>query len=400
MGNVFEYKEEYGWLTNICLNVTDACNLACRYCFVEQHPHYMTLDVAKQAVHFILDNLEKKNKKFGNNEKASITFFGGEPMLMWTEIIVPLTNYIKNNNYPIELSITTNGTLLNKERIKFFKENNFSMLLSADGNEYTQNYNRPCQNKNLQSFKLLEDNIPLILEAFPDITLRMTAYAPTIQETFNNYMYAIEKGFNNVFIAPDIRHEWTEEQITIMQQELDKIFMFITQCYLNEVNPIGFTTIDRMFKALIILSQGEKEIDISRSCHRCGLGTTFGSIGYDGSIYGCQEQASQEKNIFYIGNLSNGIDKNLHSRLLSTYSQKQRTVSNNINKCNKCSLRKICVGWTCPSTSWDLFHNFHVDSEIACLWREKICANCLVLSTILQDNQLFKDYFERKVLKS
>ena len=63
MEKEFEYKEEYGWLTNICLNVTDACNLACRYCFVEQHPHYMTLDVAKQAVHFILDNLEKKNKK-------------------------------------------------------------------------------------------------------------------------------------------------------------------------------------------------------------------------------------------------------------------------------------------------------------------------------------------------
>lgn len=35
MEKEFEYKEEYGWLANICLNVTDACNLACRYCFVE-----------------------------------------------------------------------------------------------------------------------------------------------------------------------------------------------------------------------------------------------------------------------------------------------------------------------------------------------------------------------------
>lgn len=144
MDKEFEYKEEYGWLTNICLNVTDACNLACRYCFVEQHPHYMTLDIAKQAVHFILDNLEKKNKKFNKNDRASITFFGGEPTLMWDEIIVPLTNYIKENEFPINLGMTTNGTLLNKEKISFLKEHNFSILLSADGNEYTQNFNRPC----------------------------------------------------------------------------------------------------------------------------------------------------------------------------------------------------------------------------------------------------------------
>ena len=39
----FEYKEVYKYLSNIMLCVTDACNLACRYCFVEQHPNYMTL---------------------------------------------------------------------------------------------------------------------------------------------------------------------------------------------------------------------------------------------------------------------------------------------------------------------------------------------------------------------
>ena len=41
----FEYKEKYKYPTKICLNLTDNCNLACRYCFVEQHPHYMTYDI-------------------------------------------------------------------------------------------------------------------------------------------------------------------------------------------------------------------------------------------------------------------------------------------------------------------------------------------------------------------
>ena len=27
-----QYQPHYAWLTNVCLNLTDACNLACRYC--------------------------------------------------------------------------------------------------------------------------------------------------------------------------------------------------------------------------------------------------------------------------------------------------------------------------------------------------------------------------------
>lgn len=30
-----EYKENYHLFTSICLNVTNDCNLKCRYCFVE-----------------------------------------------------------------------------------------------------------------------------------------------------------------------------------------------------------------------------------------------------------------------------------------------------------------------------------------------------------------------------
>ena len=70
MSKKFKYKEEYGWFTSACLNVTDACNLACRYCFVEQHPHYMTLETAKKCVDFLISNIDKRVKKFGEKRKG------------------------------------------------------------------------------------------------------------------------------------------------------------------------------------------------------------------------------------------------------------------------------------------------------------------------------------------
>jgi len=39
------------------LNVTDDCNLQCRYCFVQQQPHYMTLQTAKDIADWLYQNL-------------------------------------------------------------------------------------------------------------------------------------------------------------------------------------------------------------------------------------------------------------------------------------------------------------------------------------------------------
>ena len=94
----FEYKEEYRYPTSACLNVTDNCNLACRYCFVEQHPHYMSLQTAKDAIDYLENNYIYKKEHLGIDIPIHITFFGGEPMLMYNEIIVPLTEYVQTYN--------------------------------------------------------------------------------------------------------------------------------------------------------------------------------------------------------------------------------------------------------------------------------------------------------------
>lgn len=403
MEKEFEYKEEYSWLTSICLNVTDACNLACRYCFVEQHPHYMTLDTAKQAVHFILDNLEKKNKKFNRNDRASITYFGGEPTLMWDEIIVPLTNWIRENDFPIDLNMTTNGTLLNKERINFLKENNIFPLLSIDGDRETQEYNRPCHNSLQSSFDLIKKNIPILLEAFPNITFRSTIYAPTAHNTFKNYTFAIEQGFQNIFMMPNCRDEWTLEQKTTLKNELGKIFALIDWCYSNGLEPIAFSSIDDAYINMLkhdlqAYHHFIPELNIQRNFMRCGMGTTFGSIGYDGSIFGCQEQTSKSKNnIFYLGNIfTNQIETERHKTLLIEYNKKAISQCENIELCNKCSLRNVCFGFNCPSSSYDLSNNFTSSKEIDCLWHQWIFNNAILLNNkmVNENNQLFKQYLE------
>ena len=103
-------------ITSAMLIVTHACNLACRYCFVHQEPSRMTYDTAKRAAQFLLDNAE------GTNDIPSINFFGGEPLLMWDSIIKPLTLWLREEvKKPFELSMTSNGILLDDKKIDFMK---------------------------------------------------------------------------------------------------------------------------------------------------------------------------------------------------------------------------------------------------------------------------------------
>ena len=68
-------------MSHILLNLTDNCNLKCKYCFTHQHPRDMTLDIAKKAVLWLWEN------KDPFKEQIHVTFFGGEPMLKFEEII-------------------------------------------------------------------------------------------------------------------------------------------------------------------------------------------------------------------------------------------------------------------------------------------------------------------------
>ena len=373
----FEYKEKYKYPTKICLNLTDNCNLACRYCFVEQHPHYMTYDIAKQAVDFIISNREKKNSK----EKCYLNFFGGEPMLMWDEIIVPLTNYIRNNNLPINLAMTTNGTLLDEEKIQFLKNNKIFILLSLDGDSQTQNYNRPCRNNKLNSFDLVNKNIPSILKYLPETTCRTTIYAPTAKYLYDNFLYAGQSGFKSIYCAVDERHLWNENEIQELFLNLDKIFSFYDYCFEKNLEiPIDFRQMTKMFISIRkYCSNGCKPFyEKERTLKRCGLGTTLSSVGYDGKIYGCQEQTSKnDKNIFLIGDIYQGMDEERHSNLLKQYYYGHQIECKNKDLCNNCL--RFCERNTCSSTNLDINNDFLTRTEIVCLFDKYIFENCMIL---------------------
>lgn len=401
----FEYKREYQLFTEAVVNVTNACNLQCIYCFVEQQPEWITMETMKDIINLMAKNYEIKSELnlLKKNEKCLLYFFGGEPLLEYPTIKFSVE--YANKNYPnlFNFGITTNGTYLFKDRIDFFKENNFSILLSIDGDKITQDHNRPTKFDGYSSFDMVIQNIPYLLENFPSTCFRSTVSLDIIDRIFTNYLFAEQLGFKSFFAMPDHRSKWPQEKVEIIKEQIEKIFFYRTNQYLNNISPMEFQTVDWAYR--FILDHDIKQItnsfiDIDKyqlNINRCGLGTTNVVFGPNGNIYSCQEQPSRtNSNLFYLGNIyKDGIEKERHIQLINTYLNDSKVISSsNPNKCQNCLQYKNCFSNTCISTSYDLFNNFSTRSEIRCDWNEIFLKNAIIQMSILveKNNKNFKDY--------
>jgi len=124
-------------LTNFTFEVTQKCNLRCKYCiyggfYPNQRSHSnkeINFETARNAIDYIFD-LVKKNYR----QEIIIGFYGGEPLLNFKTVkkIVKYATEIFTNR-AVRFTMTTNGTLLSNEIINYIIRNNFRILVSLDG---------------------------------------------------------------------------------------------------------------------------------------------------------------------------------------------------------------------------------------------------------------------------
>lgn len=132
---------------NVCYFIlSEQCNLACKYCFLgnndpERRKKFssekMTKETAEQALSFFVRQIKFSGNQNPDN-KPTIIFYGGEPLLNFGVLeyvalrvrdLGRLEPCMKN----AELSVITNGILLDEYKLKRLKELHISIAISIDG---------------------------------------------------------------------------------------------------------------------------------------------------------------------------------------------------------------------------------------------------------------------------
>ncbi|SHF27299.1 uncharacterized protein SAMN02745164_02143 [Marinitoga hydrogenitolerans DSM 16785] len=152
--------------------VTEDCNLRCKYCaysgeYSNMRTHnnvYMDYNIAKKAIDKYFSDIsqtQKENPYF----IPAIGFYGGEPLLNF-DLIKKIIEYIKNKKHKCHFTITTNGTILNDEIIKFLAENEISLAFSLNGSKKEHDRLRVFSNEK-GTFEIVYNNILKIKEKYP-----------------------------------------------------------------------------------------------------------------------------------------------------------------------------------------------------------------------------------------
>ena len=132
-------KNKYDF-NNITILPNNKCNFSCSFCYSAKGRSTTVLDKEKafKALDFFITP--------STNEKITISILGGgEPLLSW-ELVKDIILYAENRALQfckqLQISITTNGSLITDEIILFLKQHNITTVISYEILESIQNLHR------------------------------------------------------------------------------------------------------------------------------------------------------------------------------------------------------------------------------------------------------------------
>jgi len=189
----------------------------CSYCRVQQDAVYISEYNLKRSVDLLLTSQQQELK---------FEFFGGEPLLLPFDLIKNTILYgerkAREKGKKINFLITTNGILLDKQKVKFLKEHNVLLILSLDGNRRSQNINRPQKDKK-DSYSLIVKNVPLILKNHLNCYCYTVVTPETVKYLKSNFISLVNLGFKKIWIMLACCVKWEKDTIPILEKNLNWI---------------------------------------------------------------------------------------------------------------------------------------------------------------------------------
>lgn len=341
--------------------LTEACNLRCSYCFVDDKHNHRHLhdpiqyartdsdkeDMVQKFIDFVLNDPNGRSSKY-------IHFFGGEPLIRAKSIeriCREITEQAKTMlpNCKITWGITTNGTLLTDENCQLLKRWNVGVQLSLDGSEEGNDVTRQLMGgdqaakrighnhsdvattgKKYGAFKLVK--IANYLKYFGD-NARMTLTIDNLRFLNQSIHELKSMGFKSFSVIPDTDSgswdgHWEE--------------------YRHEVMKLWDTC---MQDGTIIVNFVKQTMDTILTnkpapTHLCQAGRNVIGISVDGDIYPCHDflgkysKNAQTAHDLQIGHIDKGWT--LNTTKFEDVKCNDEIVSGAGHDCKTCHAKSIC----------------------------------------------------------
>ena len=347
-------KGERAPIKALCLHVSHDCNLRCEYCFAQTGDFgtkrsLMAPEVAEKAIDFVIESSK-------NRRNIEVDFFGGEPLMAW-DTVVHTVEYANKKGAEsgkvFRFTVTTNGVLLDDEKIKYINEHMSNAVLSVDGRK-SVNDNMRKTVSGAGSFDIIMPRFKKLVEARPldrDYYMRGT-YTSKNLDFAEDVLELYRAGYDQVSVEPvsapqGCGFELKAGHLPRIKEEYRKLAREML-----EIEGKGGSL--NFFHFNVDLEQGPCVIKRLRGC---GAGCEYVAVTPEGDIYPCHQFVGEKD--FYMGNIMDDtFDKGKAGAFsgVSVYSRPQ---------CRECWARYYCSGG-CSAANYFSNKDINISYEIGC----------------------------------
>lgn len=342
----------------MCLHIAQDCNLRCEYCFASTGDFglgrkLMDFETGKLAIDFLLENS-------ADRENLELDFFGGEPLMNFDvvkQVVVYARSKEKEFHKNFRFTVTTNGLLLDDDKIDFINKEMSNVVLSIDGRkEVNDNVRRRIDGTGCYDS---------VMGKFKTLVQKRHGENYYVRGTFTKYnldfaedvLHLYEQGFDQISVEPVVSDPKMPYAIT--EHDLPKVF--------SEYERLAQLILDKeddgerfnFFHFMLDLDQGPCAIKRLRGC---GCGNEYVAITPDGDIYPCHQFVGMEQ--WKMGNL---LDKTFDTEKKAYFAGAHIYTKSD---CKTCWARFYCSGG-CNANNFAYTGDIHTSHKLSCEIQKK-----------------------------
>lgn len=344
---------------NSCINITQKCNLRCKYCYENKSSGTISIDDAKKFIDLLLtDHVPIIEDGYDPSDEGLILDLLGGDALMYPNLVDEICTYLEYKlnllDHPWKdhwrINITSNGTFFNNpdvRKVLLKWKRCISLGVSIDGCPEIHDMYRVFPNgegsldKILEGFNWYRNTFPI-----DSLSTKSTCSKESIPYLYKSLVYLHEtlglKYINQNFIMED--SGCTESDYELLDKELSRCVDYV----FNNRNNIYWSMIDDRYRTPTIVD------DLNKS--QCGSGC-MPCLGIDGKIYPCFRwlplSMHRDSSEFILGDINHGYNNPAGFLKVQECNKKCNCLP---KMCKECNLSSICP--YCIAGSYDELGKF------------------------------------------
>lgn len=348
------------------------CNLRCKYCYEQEKARGKNdIDAIRRYITALLEERFVKPESPHEeivNETVLLEPIGGET-LMYPDLLDAMCEHVVAEadrlqiQNPPRISISTNGTLLDREDVRDFIRKWGRFLdfgISIDGTKETHDANRVdavgrgSYDRAVAGYRWLREHV-----CPRRISAKATFNHATVSGYADGVINLIGLGFTDIAANVVFEEIWSmEEDYSLLEAQMVRVADYLLEhelvdrVHVHQINPPQFDL-------------GNFRIPHYREANHCGSCSHMRCLGYDGIVYGCHRFATMDDPL-PIGHLDAGkgvviTNQPLIDAVVDLHNHWP-------DECRTCGIGQFCA--SCAAIPWEVCR----DDPKAFLGRKGYCA--------------------------